>query len=272
VRRKLVLMVAFVTMLTGGVSPSAVAEPYVATCLRSTDGCGPPRLTFDLGVTVTPKRLPKRTPAPVAVRIKGKIPHTVGVQPQALREVLADIDRGLTLNATDLPACPRRRLEVHHARAARRACGDSIVGEGLAHVAIESVKSEPVQVPLIVFYGGTRDGKTTLSVWSPAGTSAPEPIIATMRIVRKPSGPYGLHAVARVPVIADGQGSLVDFDLEVARVFEARCPAGVLKVSFPKILFRNETRVPSVASQTVLKGGLAVPCTPERSRAADATD
>jgi hypothetical protein len=44
---------------------------------------------------------------------------------------------------------------------------------------------------------------------------------------------------------------------------EARCPDGVFKVSSPKTVFKNEAGTPGVASVTVLKGSLALPCTPK---------
>jgi hypothetical protein len=75
------------------------------------------------------------------------------------------------------------------------------------------------------------------------------------------------------PVAAGGSGSAIDFKFKLGRTyaykgkkvgyFEARCPDGKFKVSTPKILFKNEAQVPEVAAQTVLKGGLFVPCTPK---------
>jgi hypothetical protein len=75
-------------------------------------------------------------------------------------------------------------------------------------------------------------------------------------------------------VIAGGSGSVLDFRFKLGRNFRfrgqkrswamARCPDGVFKVKTPKTVFKNEARTPGVGAQTVLRGGLAVPCKPGR--------
>ena len=83
----------------------------------------------------------------------------------------------------------------------------------------------------------------------------------------------GIKSIAKIPVIAGGSGSALDFNFKLGKTytykgkkvgyFEARCPDGKFKVSAPKVLFKNEAKVAGVAAQTILKGGLAVPCTPK---------
>ena len=99
---------------------------------------------------------------------------------------------------------------------------------------------------------------------------APTAIVTPVTLERKSDG---LHTVSRIPTIAAGIGSLLDFSFEIGETYtyrgdtvgylEARCPDGVFKVNFPKLLFRNEARTPGVAASTMLKGGLAIPCTPK---------
>jgi len=91
--------------------------------------------------------------------------------------------------------------------------------------------------------------------------------VTTVTIQRKGTG---VHAIAKIPVIAGGSGSAVNFRFTLGTTyrykhkmvgfFEARCPDGVFKVRSKKALFRNEARTPGVAAQTVLKGGVGVPC------------
>lgn len=74
-------------------------------------------------------------------------------------------------------------------------------------------------------------------------------------------------------MIAEGMGSLIDFKFTLGRTYthkgkelgllEARCPDGKFKVNVPKILFKNEAKIPNVAPTTTLKGSLFVPCTPK---------
>jgi len=94
--------------------------------------------------------------------------------------------------------------------------------------------------------------------------------VTTVTIQRKGTG---VHTIAKVPVIAGGSGSVLDFKFKLQRTytykgkkvsyFEARCPDGLFKVKTPKTIFRNEAQTPGVPSTTVLKGSLAVPCTPK---------
>jgi hypothetical protein len=262
-------LVVALTVLFSVVAKGAAADRYLAVCALSTASSSVcpswPPLTFSPAVSVKPKTLLKREPTPVVVRIQGKIRHALADQVPAFREATMDIDRALTLDATGIPVCPRRRLEVPGLGliAARRVCANSIVGEGTAHVMIVSSELGSMRIPLTVYNGGTRDGETTLFVGSIVDTPTREPTVATVRIATKFRGRYGLHAVARLPVIADGQGSLVDFDLEIERILEAKCPNGALKISVPKLLFRNEAQVPGLGAQTVLKGGVVAPCTPK---------
>jgi len=81
----------------------------------------------------------------------------------------------------------------------------------------------------------------------------------------------GVHTISKVPVIAGGGGSLVDFEFKLGKTysykgrkvgyFEAKCPDGVFK-SNVKLLFKNEAQTPGEGASTSLKGQLAVPCTP----------
>jgi hypothetical protein len=77
----------------------------------------------------------------------------------------------------------------------------------------------------------------------------------------------------KLPAIAAGAGSLIDFKLSLGRtstfkgkkagLLEAKCPDGKFKVTTPRILFKNEAKIPNVPATTTLKGSLFVPCTPK---------
>ena len=92
----------------------------------------------------------------------------------------------------------------------------------------------------------------------------------TIKKIRK--GRFGFHTIARIPVIAGGSGSVLNFKFKIKRIFSckgrtrsyigARCRGGRFQAKVLKALFRNEAGVPGVASTTVLRSGLVVPCTP----------
>ncbi len=113
----------------------------------------------------------------------------------------------------------------------------------------------------------------TLFVHSTVAAPKPVPMVGVIKISsagrRKDEG---LETVWRLPRIVDGTGSLLDFRFRIKRRFSvggarhsyaaARCRNGRLTMNVTKLLFRNQAKTPGVARQTVLKGGIAIPCSP----------
>jgi hypothetical protein len=151
-------------------------------------------------------------------------------------------------------------------------CGDTELGTGNAHAEIAFPEQPSIKVasPLKVFNGGEKGGKVKLLVHTFITVPVPAAIVTDVTIVRKGSG---LHSIARIPVIAGGSGSALDFSFKLGKTYtykgrkvgylEAKCPDGVFKTSTPKTIFKNEAQVPNVAPVTALKGSLALPCTPK---------
>ncbi|HKB50316.1 MAG TPA: hypothetical protein VKC63_02660 [Solirubrobacterales bacterium] len=262
-RRNLMLAFALAAVLSLGVAAIASA---VTTTLRAGD------LIVTFGGTVSPKQLPKSKYVPVTSKIFGKISTSDGTHPSAFRETEFDIDKDIKVNVKGYPACKEKELTARDTKAAMKACGSTVLGEGIAHVEIAFPEQKPIIVtsPLTIFNGGEKGGKITLYFHIFITVPAPAAVVTTVTVQRKGTG---IHSVAKVPVVAGGSGSALDFSFKIGKTysykgkkvgyFEARCPDGVFKASVNKVLFKNEARVPNVAAQTVLKGALAVPCTPK---------
>jgi hypothetical protein len=100
----------------------------------------------------------------------------------------------------------------------------------------------------------------------------PSTIVTRVEIERIHEGRYGLHAVAKIPVIAGGSGSLLDFSLKVKRLFNykgtqesyvtARCPDNHLDAEIGTF-FKNEAGTSGVAPTTAIRGKMVLPCTPK---------
>lgn len=220
---------------------------------------------------VTPRALPKRTLTPVSFAGKITISNSDGSHPQALREAVLGIDKDVKIDVSGLSVCGYKKLAGRDTRQIRRACGDAIVGEGVAefHIAYPENAPIPLPIPVTVVSGGVRAGVTTLFAHAFITVPVPRAVVATIEIRKR--GELGLTATVRVPRIAEGYGSLTKASLKLRRFFRlrgkkrsflsARCPDGVFKLKTPKLLFRNETQAAGTAAQTILKGGLAVPCT-----------
>ena len=263
-RRRVVVTLALSAVLaTAGVAALAHAA---STTIR----VGNLVLTF--GGTVSPKKMPRRDYVPVTTNIFGKIKTSDGTHPSALREAVVDIDKDVKINAKGFPVCKAGQLEARNTKAAKQVCGRTVLGSGNAHVQIAFPEQKPILItsPLTVFNGGESGGKVKLLIHVFITVPVPAAIVTQVTIQRRGSG---VHSVARVPVIAGGSGSTLDFKFKLGKkftnkgkrvgYFEAKCPDGKFSTSAKKVLFKNEAKVPGVKSLTKLAGSLLVPCTPK---------
>jgi hypothetical protein len=262
-RRNLMLALALAAVLSLGAAAIASA---VSTTIRGGN------LVVTFGGGLSPKQMPKSKYIPVTSNIFGKVETSDGTHPSAFREVVVDVDKDLKVNVKGFPACKAGQLEARDTKAAMKVCGDAVLGKGNAHVEIAFPEQKPILVssPLTIFNGGEKGGKVKLLIHIFITVPAPTAVVTDVTITRKGSG---IHSVAKVPVVAGGSGSGIDFNFNLGKTYtykgkkvgylEARCPDGVFKVSSPKVLFKNEAHTPGVAATTVLKGGVAVPCTPK---------
>lgn len=263
-RRTLILALTLAALLTAGFATIAAAT-------KVTSRVGDLVLTF--GGSTSPKKLPRTAYTPITSTIFGKIATDDGTHPSAFRETTVDIDRDVKVNVRGYPSCTEGELTARNTPAALKACGNAVVGTGIAHAEIKFPEQEPLPVtsPITIFNGGEKGGKVTLLIHTFITVPAPTAIVTTVTISRKGGG---LHSVAKIPVIAGGSGSVRDFSFKLGKTYtyrgrkvgyvEARCPDGVFKVNVPSTVFRNEAKERGAAAKTVLKSvRLAIPCTPK---------
>lgn len=248
----------------------ALGVVAIADAAKTTIQVGNLKLTF--GGTFSPKAMPKTAYVPVTAGIEGKVTTTDGTHPSAFRETTVDVDKDVKVSVKGLPVCKAAQLEAQNTAAAKKVCGTTILGTGIAHAEIAFPEQRPIKVtsPITVFNGGERGGKVTLLIHTFLTVPVPAAIVTTVTIAKKGAG---LRSIAKVPVIAGGSGSVLDFKFKLGRTYaykgkkvgylEARCPDGVFKVKTPNTVFKNEAHTPGVPATTVLKGSLAIPCTPK---------
>lgn len=176
----------------------------------------------------------------------------------------------MKVNVKGYPVCKAGQLEARDTKAAKAACGNTLLGEGKAEAEIAFPEQNPIKVPspLLVFNGGEKGGKVTLLIHTFITVPAPTAIVTTVTISRKGTG---LHSIAKIPVIAGGSGSALSFSFKLGKTytykgkkvgyFEAKCPDGVFKVNVPSVIFKNEAHTPGVEAATSIKGSQAARCT-----------
>jgi hypothetical protein len=194
---------------------AAVAPAEKATVVRGGN------LVLRINGGVTPKRLPKRKLAPITLNASGSLSTTDGSQPPATKTVTIDFDKHGTINARGLATCRPGQLQSRDTKAAKAACRKAIVGTGKTSVRVAFPESTPFEAsgPLVLFNGGVRHGVTTMYIHAYVSVPTPTAIVTVVKIKKLHKGPYGTRAVARIPKIAGGSGSLTRFNFKVHRIF-----------------------------------------------------
>ena len=197
------------------------------------------KLTFNGGFS--PKALPKKTLAPIALTAEGKIQTVDGTHPPALKEFLLETDKNGAVTTVGYPKCTSGKLQAQDTAHAEKLCKTAIIGEGTTDVEIAFPESKPIPVSskLLVFNGGTAGGTTTLFIHAYITVPIPAAIVTTVKIKKIHHGRYGLLSVASIPKIAGGQGSVTSFSLKIDKkysykgkkvsVLTAKCPDGKLQ-------------------------------------------
>jgi hypothetical protein len=171
---------------------------------------------------VTPRKLPRHRLAPITLNASGAIGTTDGSQPPALKEVTIDFDKHGTVNAKGLAVCQPGKLQATDTKRAKQACRGAIVGHGSTRVKVAFPEQAPFESsgPLVLFNGGVRGGVTTMYIHAYVNVPAPTAIVTRVKIKKIHKGRYGTRAVASIPVIAGGSGSVTHFSLAVHRLFK----------------------------------------------------
>ena len=249
----------------------AIACTAVASAKWDVFRAGNVILKFDGGMV--PNVLPRHEPAPIGVFGKIQIATSDGSHPPAFRGGTFEADRNAIIDAKGLPTCGGGDLEARDSKAARRVCGNSIVGSGRGTVEIEFPEQEPILVksPLTFFNGGVEGRTTTLFVHAFITVPTPAAIVTTVKMTEVDRGRYGLRVVSDIPVIAGGSGSVLAAGFTVKRLFtykgerrsylSGRCPDGRLLFRIVKADFKVEAAGPIAAPS--LSGALVRPCIPK---------
>jgi hypothetical protein len=196
-----------------GVGTALAASP---TVIRSGN------LVLAINGSVAPQKLPRAKLAPIKLRASGRISTADGSQPPAAKYVAIDFDKHGTINAKGLSSCRAGQLVAQDPRHALGACKSALVGTGRTQVRVEFAESKPFYAsgPLHLFNGGVRHGVTTMYIHAYVAVPVLTALVTTVKIHKVHNGPFGTRAVARIPKIAGGSGSLTNFHFLIHRTFK----------------------------------------------------
>ena len=212
---------------------------------------------------ISPTKLPKHKQAPISANLNGQIGTTDGSHPPAIRTVNLDFDRTIQVNALGLPVCTERQLIARSTATAKNACSDAIIGSGEGEVEVAFPEQQPFAAkgPIVLFNGGVHGGTTLLLIHTYVAVPAPTAVIATVKLTRIHRGHYGTHAVAQIPRIAGGAGSVTKFKITINRTFSYKGKKeSYLTASCPTGHYYTEGEV-QFSDSTTLKITHVLPCT-----------
>jgi hypothetical protein len=172
----------------------------------------------------TPKKLPKTHDAPVTLHGGGTLSTVSGALPPVLQTLTIEYDRHGSVVTTGLPVCRARQIESTTVWAARRNCGDAIVGEGRgkAMIVFPEQRPFPVESPITLFNGPRRHGDPTVLAHAYTIVPVPTTFVIPIVIERIHKGVYGYRTSARIPRIAAGAGIPVSGFLRIGRRWRYR--------------------------------------------------
>jgi hypothetical protein len=207
----LAALVVLAAALTAGIA--SAADPPVTVRV------GNLVITADGGLT--PKAMSKTKLTPVAFEASGKIKTADNTHPPALKEVIVEGDKNVAVDTTGFPACTSGKLQSQDTKHAEAICKSSIIGSGTTNVEIAFPEQNPIRVSskLLVFNGGTSGGVTTFFVHAYITVPTPAAIVTTVKIKRIHKGRFGTEAIASVPKIAGGSGSVTSFSLKIDKKY-----------------------------------------------------
>jgi hypothetical protein len=213
---------------------------------------------------ITPRKLPKRTPAPITLSVSGSLKTADGAHPPALKTLRLEFDKHGQLNTKGLATCKSAQLQSTLTATAERVCKEALVGTGRAEAQIAFPEQAPFKASgkLLIFNGAPKGGKQVLLLHVYAFVPAPTTFVTTA-VISKQGGKYGTTADVKVPTIVAGQGSLIAFNATLKKTWTykgqkqslllATCPTGHL-YAHGDFLFSDGTE---------LSGDVARSCTPQ---------
>jgi hypothetical protein len=186
----------------------------------------------------TPKALSKTKQTPIELKASGEIKEADGSHPPAVREVILEADKAGQVHLKGIPVCKSGQIQATDTEAAEKTCGKALIGSGQATAQVALAEQRPINVnsKILVFNGGEKGGKATMFIHAFFSNPISGAIVTTVTITKHPHGRFGTLAVAKIPQITGGSGSITKFNLNIKKnvagknPISSTCQDGKLKV------------------------------------------
>jgi hypothetical protein len=248
-RKTLLFTVALSALISVSIVAAASAGGEAPVIIRSGN------LVFSIKGNASPTQLPKTGLAPVSFHTSGTISTSDGSHPPALEEAILDVGKAGTIEADKFPACRESQLTASTTEQAEHRCPEAIVGRGDVEVEVQFPEADPFTAkgPVVVYNGGQKGRESLLFLQTYVNVPSPTALVSRVVTTREHKGPYRLHSVAKIPLIAGGAGSITNFHLNITRknYLTANCNNGHFSAHI-SAKFRDQTK---------MSGSFIRPCT-----------
>jgi hypothetical protein len=177
------------------------------------------RVTFD--ADFAPHTLPRDKPAPVSVKIEGKVATADGSHPPALRWLEIKLHRNGRLDAKGLQTCSAPSLQSTSTATALARCRPSLVGKGSFQAVVSLGREIPTSGRILAF-NSRRHGKQALVLHLFASTPVRFTLVVPLTIGHLNEKQFGTILRAKIPKLAGGLGSVTEIDLTIGRRYSFR--------------------------------------------------
>jgi hypothetical protein len=171
---------------------------------------------------LAPKRLPRESPAPISVQVEGSFRTADKAPLPQLRTISVAINGAGRLEDAGLPTCRPETVQPATQVAARRLCGDAIVGSGHVTVGVRLPNQEPFEVKgsLLAFNGPVEHGDKLILAQVYA-KNPPGAFVLPFK-VHEGSGLFGTVMTTSLPASARSWAYLSHFDMTLHRSYRYR--------------------------------------------------
>jgi hypothetical protein len=220
-------------------------------------------LVLDAEGGFSPNALPRHHDAPIVTHGGGKLSTLSGEIPPILDTFDLEFDKHGHVDTTGLSHCTKGKLVATTVKAARRACGDSIVGKGFGSAIVALPEQRPLKVgsPITLFNGPKKGGDDTIIAHAHLDYPASTTFIVPIVIEKIHKGVFGYRVKVRIPKIAGGYGHPIEGSAKVGvkwkykgkehSYINARCETGHFRVR-GEFTFKEDA--------TILQASFFLPC------------
>ena len=198
----------------GPPAPPTLAEPVRREIVQR----GSVRVSLD--ADLSPRTLPRRGSAPIAVSLGWKVASTDGSPPPTLRSLRTSINRNGHFDFAGMPLCRIDRIQPGSSAHALSSCRSALVGTGTFGALVGLEGQEPYEARgRVLIFNGRVNGKPALLGHIYSDKPFANSFVIVFAVEKVAHGAYGTTLFARMPRALAAWGRLTDIQIRLSRRF-----------------------------------------------------